>query len=110
MACGSAAALAEHATVSGKVVQRGCLGSAPSNPSACDTPKAGVTLQFRDLATDSEYVTTTGGGGRYTLNLPAGNYRITLNIHTSVLAGPDHISVLKQQQVTADYLVQAPYR
>lgn len=111
MGCGSRSTASSGPTSSvlGSVIYRGCPGSAPEKPESCDTGKAGVQIHFRSIALFSN---TTRRQARTEIcdYVAGGHYTVKLAVHTPVLAGPTEVSVDQSASVTANYLIQAPYR
>jgi hypothetical protein len=96
------------ATVSGRVIYRGCIGAAPATPVPCDSPKDGVTIEFTSDQQGNHQV-TTASGGKYSVELASGSYKVDLHVKTALLDGPASITVQKEQNLNIDFVVQGPY-
>jgi len=96
-----------NATVSGRVIYRGCVGAAVSN-ARCDLPKDGVTVVFTS-SHQSDFRVTTVSGGKYSVDLPSGNYQVHLEVNLPLLEGPATIAVQPGKDLNIDFVVAAPY-
>jgi hypothetical protein len=110
-ACGTATTGGSQAA--GKV--KGTVQSGPSCPvggmSAC--PSQGPTpvrIDFKPVAGGNGQSTQTDSTGAYSIDLPPGTYRVSLNPQGSVVKGPQEVTVASGQVVTADYTLDSGMR
>jgi type 1 fimbria pilin len=99
-------------TVTGSVTVIPCGPVQPAQPdfAPCKMrPSAGLEIDF---TSDSGAVTSTktGSDGRYTIELPAGPYKVTVKNYMRVISGPPNVSVKAGSTVVADYVLDSGIR
>ena len=72
-------------------------------------PSAGLEIDF---ASDRGMVssTKTGSDGRYTIELPAGTYKVSVRNYVRVVSGPPSVMVKAGATVVADYVLDSGIR
>jgi len=105
---------AGRGTVTGQVTVIPC-GPGPVEPAPNDfapckmRPAAGVEIEFTsDRGT--VFSTKTGSDSRYTIELPAGTYKVSAQNYVRVISGPPIVTVKAGATVVADYVFDSGIR
>jgi len=99
-------------TVTGQVTVVPCGPVEPAQPdfAPCKMrPSAGIVMVF---TSERGTVTAmkTGSDGRYTIELPAGTYKVSAENYMRVISGPPIVTVKAGATVVADYVFDSGIR
>ena len=95
--------------VSGLVVAVPCSPVEPVNERPCGgRPVAGLEIDFNGNGTTLS--TLTGPKGSYTVDLPAGTWKVTLKTYMRIISGPPSVTVTSGSKVVADYILDSGLR
>ena len=96
-------------TVAGQVLSWPCSPIVqPKNPCA-GRPASNTTIVFTGQA-GAAYSTTTDFNGRYSLELPAGTYRVSFKPFGRIMHGPATVTVTAGAHIEADYILDSGIR
>ena len=99
-------------TVTGQVTVIPCGPVEPAQPdfAPCKMrPSVGIAMIFtseRGTVTS----TKTGSDGRYTIELPAGTYKVSGQNYTRIISGPPIVTVKAGSRLVADYVFDSGIR
>ena len=69
---------------------------------------AGLEIDFNGNGTTLS--TLTGPKGSYTVDLPAGAWKVTLKTYMRIISGPPSVTVTSGSKVVADYILDSGLR
>ena len=71
-------------------------------------PAAGLEIVFTSNGTSVS--TETKADGRYTIQLPAGTYKVSVKNYMRIISGPPNLTVKADATVVADYVLDSGIR
>jgi hypothetical protein len=98
--------------VTGQVTVIPCGPVEPAQPDVAPckmTPSAGIVMVFTS-AGGTVTATKTGSDGRYTIELPAGTYKVSAQNYMRMIGGPPIVTVKAGASLVADYVFDSGIR
>ena len=96
-------------TVSGHVMAVPCAPIQPANQAPCaGRPVGGLEIDFTGNGMTA--ATKTDASGAYSVDLPAGTWKVSLKSYMRIISGPPTVTVQAGSGVVVDYLVDSGIR
>ncbi len=96
-------------TVTGHVMAVPCAPVQPANQPPCaGRPVPGLEIDFAGNGTAVS--TRTDSSGAYSIQLPAGTWKVSFKTFMRIVSGPPTVTVQAGSSVVADYLVDSGIR
>lgn len=95
-------------TVSGHVIAVPCAPIEPGAGACARRFVTGLEVDFSDAGQRAAAVTDTQGA--YSIDLPAGTWKVTLKTYMRVVSGPAVVTVAAGSNVVADYVLDTGIR
>ena len=96
-------------TVSGKVDAVGC-GPVPQGAGVCAPSRPASNLEIDFVGTGAVVPAVTDSAGVYSIQLPAGTYKVTVKQPLVIVSGPAVLTVQSGGSIGANYVVDSGLR
>ena len=96
-------------SVTGHVMAVPCSPiEAPNQPICTGRPVGALEIDF--AANGTAVSAQTDAGGAYSIELPAGTWKVSIKSYMRIISGPPTVTVQAGSSVVADYLVESGIR